>query len=449
MSSPNDDPSCGQCPSLAQDLPPGTVEVADFWSSMPRMFSSLRYRNYRLFFGGHALSMIGAWAQRVALSWLVWELTGSKVWLGYINAIGPLPMTFLSFLGGNVAERFDRRRILFVTQFLMSLAPLGIAAALFIDRDMTYVNEWYLLIIAGLHGVVMAFDVPARQSFVVNMVGRKDIANAIALNSSVFNVSRMLGSGLGAGLMWLVGAAACFALNGMTYFALIVALMMMRFPKATEAELRSARNPRHPFGGFYYVWSNKAVRATMVLLASTSILGWSFLTLLPAFADNVFHREGGTYGIFMSVFGAGAFIGALIMAYLGYYKKRQRLVLIGNGIFLVAVAAFTVTPLWSLALVPLFFAGLGLLISMAGINSLVQLVVTDRFRGRVMGVYATLFGGMMPIGSLLAGFLAERLTSPVAVQINIVGLTVVTAAVAIYWRRLGLRGAVADKADAA
>ena len=424
--------------ATVEEVPPPAEQTQGFWSTMPRMFSSLRHRNYRLFFGGHALSMVGAWAQRIALSWLVWKLTGSKVWLGYINAIGPLPMTFLSFFGGIVAERADRRRILYVTQSLMSVGPLAIALALAFDREMEYVNEWHLLIVAGLHGIVQAFDVPARQAFVVNMVGRKDIANAVALNSSVFNVSRMVGSGLGAGLIALVGAAACFAINGLTYFALIAALLLMRFPAATEAQLRRASVPRHPFGGFYYVWSHKAVRATMVLLASTSILGWSFLTLLPAFVDHVYHREAGTFGVFMSVFGAGAFIGALIMAYLGYYRKRQRLVLIGTVIFIAAVATFTVAPTWSVALAPLFFAGLGLLIAMAGINSLIQLVVNDRFRGRVMGVYATLFGGMMQVGSLLAGFMAERLSSPVAVQINIAVLAVVTAAVAVYWRRLGL-----------
>ncbi|MBN2582491.1 MAG: MFS transporter [Planctomycetes bacterium] len=416
--------------------PPPAEQTQGMWSSLPRMFSSLRYRNYRLFFAGHSLSMTGAWAQRVALSWLVWELTGSKVWLGYISAVGPLPMTFLSFLGGIVAERFDRRRILYITQSLMALPPLAIAAALIVDRDLKYINEWHLLLVAGLHGLLMAFDVPARQAFVVKMVGRKDIANAIALNSSLFNVSRMVGSGLGAALMAIIGAAACFAANGLTYVALIVALLLMRFPPTSEAEQRAAGVARHPFGGFYYVWSHKAVRATMVLLAATSILGWSFLTLLPAFADKVFGRGGGTFGAFMSVFGGGALVGALIMAYLGYYKKRQRLILIGSGLFIGSVAAFTLTRVWWAALLPLFFSGMGLLISMAGINSLVQLVVNERFRGRVMGVYATLFGGMMPAGSLAAGFMAEHLTSPVAVQINLVMLTFVTVGVALYWRHL-------------
>lgn len=418
------------------DDPPPPKQTPGLMSALRRTGSSLRHRNYRLFFTGHTISMIGLWAQRIAMPWLVWEMTGSKIWLGILGAVGPLPMTFLSTLGGLVAERFDRRRILCVTQSLSALVPCIMAVVLLIDRNLDFVRPWHLLIVVAVHGTIMAFDVPARQAFVVKMVGPKDIANAIGLNSSIFNLSRVLGALLGAWLLKSLGAAACFGVNGVTYMALVGASLMMRLPASSELQRRRARLSRHPLGGFYYVWNHRPIRGAMILLAAAAILGWSFATLLPAFADEVFHRGSGTFGGFVAVSGAGALNGALVMAYLGYYKKRQRLILIGVALFIASIGTFTLVGHYWLAMIALYFGGLGLLMCMSGINSLIQLVVNERFRGRVMGVYAMLFGGMMPAGSMLTGYLGERLSAPVAVRINLAALAVVAAAVAAYWHWL-------------
>jgi len=423
-------------PQHAGDDPPLLGQKPGLMSALRRTGSSLRHRNYRLFFTGHTISMIGVWAQRVAVGWLVWELTGSKIWLGIMAAVGPLPMTFLSTVGGLVAERFDRRRILCVTQSLSGLVPCIMAVVLLIDRNLDFVRPWHLLIVVAVHGTIMAFDVPARQAFMIKVVGPRDIANAIGLNSCIFNFSRMTGALLGAGLFGAFGAAACFGVNGVTYMALVGALLMMRLPPPSELQRHRARLSRHPLGGFYYVWNHRPIRGTMILLAAAAILGWSFATLLPAFADETFHRGSGTYSSFVSVFGAGSLTGALAMAYLGYYRKRQRLILIGVTLFIVSVGTFTLVGHYWWAMIALYFGGLGLLVCMAGINSFIQLVVNERFRGRVMGVYAMLFGGMMPAGSMLTGYLGEHFSAPVAVRINLAALAVVTAAVAAYWHWL-------------
>ncbi|NIA21016.1 MAG: MFS transporter [Anaerolineaceae bacterium] len=364
--------------------PPPPERTTGLISAFRRTGYSLRHRNYRLFFAGHTISMIGVWAQRVAVGWLVWELTGSKIWLGILGAVGPLPMTFLSTLGGLVAERVDRRRILYATQSLAALTPCVMAVVLLMDRNLEFVRPWHLLVVVVINGAIMAFDVPARQAFVVKMVGPRDIANAIGLNSVIFNFSRMTGALVGAGLFGALGAAACFGLNGVTYLALVGALLMMRLPPPSELQRRRARMSRHPLGGFYYVWNHRPIRGTMILLAAAAILGWSFATLLPAFADEVFHGGSGTYSVFVAVIGAGALTGALLMAYLGYYRKRQRLILIGVALFVASIGTFTLVKHYWPAMIALYFGGLGLLICMSGINSFIQLAVSERFRGRVM-----------------------------------------------------------------
>jgi MFS family permease len=247
------------------------------------------------------------------------------------------------------------------------------------------------------------------------------------------------------GSVWR-GAAVCFAANGLTYAALIAGLAMMRFPRgagprktAAARGNRPAPAPRHPLGGFYYVWNHTTIRVTMILLMAATILGWSFRTLLPAFTEETFGRGGGAYGVMLSVFGLGALVGALAMAYLGRYRRRRRLILIGIAVFIGSIGVFTVSRSYWLALAALCAAGLGMLMCMAGINSYVQLQVNERFRGRVMGIYGMLFGGMMPAGALLVGWMADRIGSARAVQINLLVLTLVAVAVAAGWRRVARR----------
>jgi MFS family permease len=406
---------------------------------LTRMFSSLRIRNYRLFFIGHLTSTVGRWAQMVALQWLVWDIMKSEGWSGAFRSVSALPMMFLAALGGLAAERFDRRRILYVTQYLAALGPCALAVFLLVDKDLQYLRLWHLFALAVLGGCVHAFDMPARQSFIVQLVGRKELPNAIALNSSLFNASRAVGSALGAVLLAGVGAAACFAANGLSYMALVVGLAMMHLPPVDAHRQQQAGKSRHPLGGLVYAWNHRAIRATMILLAAASIFGWSTQVLMPAFATKVFGMGEGLFGAFQAMYGVGAVVGALAMAYLGSYPRRQRIILIGLSLFVVSTALFTVAPGWIMAVVVVTTAGMGMQLSMAGINSYVQMQVSERFRGRVMGVYGMLFGGMFPIGSLITGFLAQWLSPAVAVQINISLLAAVTVGVVLYWRHIRRR----------
>ena len=326
-----------------------------------------------------------------------------------------------------------------VTQVLAALGPLALAVLLVVDRNHEVLRVWHLIVLAVLHGVVWAFDMPARQAFAVQMVGRRDLANAIGLNSSIFNVSRAAGAAVGGILIVTAGPAVCFAVNGLTFFALLAALMMMRFAGDGSNGPPRPPAPRHPLGGFIYVWTHRPIRGAMILLVSATVFGWAFRPLLPAFTEKSFGRGGAAYGVMLSVFGVGSLAGALLMAYLGRYGKRQRLILIGIGLFAAAVGLFTLAPSYELALAALLVAGVGMLMCMAGINSYVQLSVNERFRGRVMGVYGTLFGGMIPFGSLLAGWLADWIGAPRAVQVCLVAMVAVTAAVAVYWHRLPRR----------
>jgi MFS family permease len=422
------------------------------------MFSSLRYRNYRLFFVGQLISTLGMWIQMPVMQWLVWDKTHqSKFQLGLLAALGAIPMTLLSPVGGLVAERFEKRRILLVTQPLLFIAPVALAVVFLFNEHLIQVEHLYA--VAIFTGVIMAFDVPARQSFVVDMVQRPDVPNAIALNSFIFNLSRMIGPIIGVFLFSAVGPAICFAANGFSYLALAAALLMMTLPMAmsdktavwlpqdpaklvTLKPRRTYREPEptsrgvhHPLGGFLYTWNQKDIRITLILLAAATIFGWSFLSQLAAFADEHFKQGKHGFGLLLTAFGAGALVGALTMAYLARVKNRRRLILAGQTIFVVAVTAFIWLPIFWLALAPMFLAGLGLLVSMSGINSHIQMEVSHRFHGRVMGVYAMFFGGVMPIGSLLTGYLAEELGLEAAVQLNIAALALVTLFAAMFWRR--------------
>lgn len=440
-----------------------------------RVFSSLRYRDYRLFFIGQFMSTMGTWIQQPVMQWLVWEWTKSPFMLGVLTAVGSLPILLISPLGGLTAERFEKRGILLVTQPLLFIAPVTLAVLLLINPEAKEV--WLLFAVAAFSGTIMAFDVPARQSFVVDLVGRADVPNAIALNSFIFNLSRMIGPIVsGALLLWL-GSAACFATNGFSYLALVVCLLMMSGRRREMTVGVSERNQKvhYPWGGFFYAWNQKDIRMTMILLASATIFGWSIMSQLPAFTERVFLQERKAFVVFLTAFGAGALVAALAMAYLGSHKNRRRLILTGLIIFLTSVTAFLWSKyVWSdllgnsahqayqLALVPMFFAGLGLLMCMSGVNSHIQMEVSHRFHGRVMGVYAMFFGGMMPLGSILTGYMAENLSRilvrlpggslvvdhlpaesslVLAVQMNIAVLAVVTVWATVYWRRLHRRQA--------
>lgn len=426
------EPPYAEPPSSDRPRPPGVRHI------LPTMFRSLRHRNYRLFYFGHMTSMAGNWMQQPAMQWLVVDMTGSAGLLGVLGAVRSLPITLFGALGGLVTQRLSPRRLLLVTQVLLILTPAALAVTMFIDYRLIF--AWHLMLAAAVHGTIMAFDIPARQSFVVKLVGHADLPNAIALNSSTFNISRTIGPAVGGAIMATLGlmhgAAVCFAVNALTYVALIGALTKMRLPDTDRLRRQRNRSSHHPFGGFHYIWSSRPLRAACVLLMANSLFGWPLIIMLAVFTRNVFHRDVAEFGGLVSVYGAGSLVGALILAYLSGYRNRQRLILVGIGLFIASGAVFTFVGHYLLAMIPLFTAGIGMMTTSAGINSYIQMTVSERFRGRVMGVYAMFFAGMMPFGFILTGWLADQWSLVGIIRVNIAVLAAVAAGVAVYWRRL-------------
>jgi MFS family permease len=369
------------------------------------VFRSLRHRNYRLFFGGQTVSLVGTWITRIATSWLVYRLTGSVLLLGVVSFCGQIPTLILAPFAGVLVDRWNRHRILVVTQVLSMLQSFALAGLSF--AGIITVRDLLLLQIA--QGVINAFDTPARQSFVVEMVSdRADLPNAIALNSSMVNLSRVIGPSIGGVIIAAVGEAWCFLIDGLSYVAVIASLLAMRLVlREREAKTTAIREELRD--GFRYVSRFPPVRSALLLLALVSTMGMPYTVLMPAIARNVLHGDSHTLGFLMTATGAGALAGAF------YLASRRTVVGLGK---VIAIAACTFGAglvlfsfsrnLWlSLGVLPI--AGAGMMVTMASTNTILQTIVEERLRGRVMAFYAMAFLGTAPIGSLIAGVLADRI----------------------------------------
>lgn len=410
-------------------------------------FSSLGHRNYRLFFTGQIVSLIGTWMQNTAQQWLVYELTGSEALLGTVAAVGVAPILFLSTLGGVVAERCPRRSILFVTQSSAMLLAFVLGSLVLAG----WVQVWHIMVISALLGTVMAVDIPTRQAFVIDLVGAESLASGIGLNSATFNSARIMGPAV-AGLVMAgarramsmagnsadiatpaAGIGVCFVVNGLTFVAVLVALKKMRLePLAVaprEAPLKML------FGGFIELWRLKHLLAMLILAAITVVFGVSYSVLLPVFAKH--HIEPGSmsrealFGFMLASTGIGAVLGALTVAYAGGHKLTLRYTLFG-GVLLAAasIAAFSFTTHALPAMAVLALVGMGLTMFSASSNTTLQLQVGNTVRARVMAVWTLMFGGMAPFGGLEAEWLAEWLGAPAALRI---GASVVTiSAIAVF-----------------
>jgi MFS family permease len=396
-----------------------------------RTFTALRHRNYQLFFAGQLISLCGTWMQQMALSWLVYDLTHSAFLLGTIGAIGSLPTALFALLGGAVADRVNKRRLLVATQSV----AMTLAFVLTVLTATGWVRVWHVGVLAALGGLNMAFDMPTRQAFVVEMVGREDLMNAIALNSSIFNSARIVGPAIAGVLVAKLGPAWCFFANGLSFLAVIGGLLAMQFEPRGEAR-RSRGVVADTAEGLRYVRSNQRVLGLAALLALVSVFGWSYGVLMPVFARDILHRGAQGLGYLMTANGVGALVGALLVASLGSYPYRER-VLFGGGILLsLAAASFALSRSLHLSLFILAFAGLGGVALMSVANTLLQTSVPDHMRGRVMGVWALVFAGSTPIGSFQAGALAQYLTAPTAVLIGAgATFTGVMVAMLAWWRR--------------
>ncbi|HEV2208828.1 MAG TPA: MFS transporter [Verrucomicrobiae bacterium] len=400
-------------------------------------FASLRHRNFRLFFGGQLISLIGTWMQNTAQGWLVYELTHSKVLLGVVAAVGSTPMMLFSIWGGSVADRHSKRRIVLCTQTAMMLFAFVFAALVWTGR----IRPWQILVLAALGGLAMAFDMPARQAFMVEMTSREDLINAISLNSSIVNGARVIGPSVAGLLMAKVSMAACFFLNGLSFVAVITSLWLMRLPRFIPPQ-RVSSAWAHATEGFAYVWKSRRMRTILILFAVVGIFGWSYSVLMPAFASDVLQVGQAQYGVLLSANGIGALLGALTVATVGKRANRRFLVLGGLWVFAVMLLLLALIRNYYLALACLGVGGWGMLLFFSTINTLLQTNASDEMRGRVMGIWALIFGGMTPLGGLEAGTLAHYFGVRFAMAL---GAVVCALAALVVWAVVRKRDAAAGK----
>lgn len=391
------------------------------------MLRALRYRNFRLFFVGQLLSLPGTWIQMVAQSWLIYRLTDSAALLGLAGFANQFPVFLMAPLGGALADRLDRRRLLIGTQVASSVLALLLAALTLSGQ----VSVWQVFVLAALLGVVNGFDLPARQAFTVELVGREDLPNAIALNSSAFNAARLIGPAVAGLLVAAAGEGWCFLLNGLSYVTVVAALVAMRLtPVARPAQTASLL--AHIVDGLRFVRGHVPIRSLLLLLGMVSLAGMPYAVLMPLFADRILGGGAQGLGILMSCAGGGALIGALALAARRSPRGLSAWVpwaAFGFGLGLVAFSLSRSFWLSGLLLVP---TGLALIVQMAASNTLLQLLVPDALRGRVMSLYSMMFMGMAPLGALLAGSLAELIGAPATVG----GGGVLCMAAALWFRRL-------------
>jgi MFS family permease len=393
---------------------------------MPALLRALRHRNYRLFISGQLISLIGTWMQSVAESWLVYRLTGSAVLLGVVAFAGRIPVLLFSTLGGAAADRYHRHHIVIATQ-VASMCLAGLLAVLTLTG---VVAVWHLLAIAFALGVVNAFDIPGRQAFVVQLVSREDLPNAIALNSLMFNGARVVGPAIAGVLVATVGEGWCFFANAVSYVAVIIGLLAIRVSPTKKVERPSP--VAQIIEGFRFVSGSRPIRSLLLLLGLVSLMGTPYAVLMPIIADQSFQAGARGLGILMGAAGMGALIGALRLANrttLRGYGRSIGVAATGLGLSLVA---FSAAPDFWLAAALLVPVGYAMMTQMAATNTLIQSMVPDALRGRVMAIYSMMFMGMAPLGALLAGAVAERLGAAMTVALG--GLFCVAGGLALLWK---------------
>ncbi|MGC1414204.1 MAG: MFS transporter [Candidatus Acidiferrum sp.] len=374
---------------------------------MPPRFRALQHRNFQLFIAGQLTSLIGTWMQTTAQLWLVYKLTNSAALLGVFGFANQVPILFLAALGGYIGDRYNRHHGVIWTQTVSMALAFLLAALTFAN----IIQVWELIFTAFLSGVVNAFDVPIRQAFLVEMVSIEDLPNAIALNSSIFNGARVVGPAIaGFALAWK-GPAWCFFLNGVSFLAVIAALFAMRLVK--KVSKKEAGSPfQSLLQGFRFAMSDLPIRSTLLLLSMLSLLGLQYSVFLPIFATDVLHRGAKGFGLLMSAAGVGAVLGALHFAARTSYKGLARWIGATSTVCAVGLVLFSQSRLFWLSMVMLLIVGFCATVQMAATNTTLQNRVPDQLRGRIMAVYATMFMGVQPIGSLIAGGIATRIGAP-------------------------------------
>lgn len=389
-----------------------------------RTLRALRHRDYRLFYGGQAVSLVGTWMQQVAQSWLVYRLTGSASMLGVLAVTQNGPLLVAGPVAGVFADRHDKRRILVGTQILAALLALALGAITVAG----VVRPWHIVILALLLGFVNAIDMPTRQAFIVEMVGLPDLTNAIALNSALVNGTRLIGPALAGLAIGVIGEGWCFILNGLSYVPVVFAFLVM-----TSAALPRRHGSRSVAGelreGLAYIRQTRSVAILLGLLGISSLAGIPYMVILPAFTARILHGDAKLLGLLMAAAGAGALLGALILAARRSTVGLEKMAVLGGGLFGLGLAALALAHTPLAAGLMIFIVGIGFMLQMAASNSLMQMVVPNHLRGRVMSIYMALFLGGMPIGGLVAGWLADRIGEPPVLALG--GGLVLLASVAL------------------
>ncbi len=400
------------------------------------MFRALSHRNFRLFWIGAFLSNVGTWMQAVAQGWLVLTLTNSPFWLGLDAFVATAPGFFLTLIGGVFADLIDRRRFLLYTQVAAGIAALGLAILVATG----VVNRWMVLGFSFVTGCCMALASPSFLAMTYDLVGREDLTNAIAMNSTQFQLSRVVGPTLAGVAFRVFGLAGCFFANAVSFVFVVAALTMVRSEKKQIAAAHSVRDRRALWRdlleGFRYVRNRPRVSALLMLSAVNSLFGAPYFTLVPIYARDIFHLGETGLAIMMGTAGAGAFAGALLVAYLGDFRRKGWFVLGGAIMFGICITNFALTTSLYLSLTFLFGLGFALVVSVAITNTLLQKLVTDQMRGRVMSMFILSFMGTMPIGNIVAGAISNHFGPQSTLAVGGIVITVFAAGVAFFNKRL-------------
>lgn len=397
--------------------------------TLRHILRALRHRNYRLFFIGQGISLIGTWMQRVAVSWLVYRMTNSPFLLGLVGFSGQMPTFIMAPFAGALADRWDRMKILLVTQYLAMFQALALAVLVLTET----VQVWHVVVLAIILGIINGFEIPTRQSLVVKMIDkREDLGNAIALNSSIFNGARLIGPTVAGILIALVGEGVCFLINGLSFVAVIAAIMAMRISDSKSVK-KNAGMTEGLKEGFAYAFGFAPIRSILLLLSLLNFMAMPFTVLMPIFAKDILHGGPNTLGYLLGATGLGALTGAIFLA------ARKSVVGLGKWIAIAAIimgsalAVFSISKNFILSLLLLYPTGFGMMVHMASSNTVLQTIVDDDKRARLMSLYAMSFMGMTPLGSLLAGTIAGRIGAPLTLAIG--GMITVLGAL-IFMRKL-------------
>jgi MFS family permease len=369
---------------------------------------ALHHRNYRLFFGGQSISLIGTWMQQIAMSWLVYRLSNSALLLGVVGFSSQIPIFLFASIAGVYADRWNRHRILFVTQTLSIIQALILAFLTLTGA----IHVWHIIVLSIFLGMINALDMPTRHSFIVELIEKaEDLGNAIALNSLMFNGARLVGPAFAGILIGLLGEGVCFLINGISFLGIIFALTAINVPERKKV-VRASRIWQDLKEGYSYAFGFAPIRYILFQIGLVSFMGMSYVVLMPIFAKDIFHGGPHTLGFLMAASGIGALTGAIYLASRQTILGLGRFIAYASAIFGIGIIAFSLSTMLIVSLMMMFIIGFGMIVQMASSNTILQSIVEEDKRGRVMSIYTTAFIGMAPLGNLFAGTLASWIGAP-------------------------------------